>query len=125
MARTWTLASVLRPLFRRYAKRDRDAYAAALAATAPPKTGGPPGGSLLRALRTLKLRVTKWGYVVPLHELGQAFLWRDRGARRRGGRNVEPPRPVRVDDLSLAEELAADAQETVAEAFERWDREER
>jgi hypothetical protein len=123
----WSLAQVFRPVFRRFAKRDIDAYAQAVAATSPGKAGGLPGGSIIARLRALKPRIKRWGYVVPFHEVGQILWWRNKGASRWGGTNLQPPRPANVEagDEALAAELSVEIQEAAAKAFEAQDRAER
>lgn len=107
-----------RPIFRAHGKRDRDAYANAVSVAAVSSPGR--GGGIHREIRKLRVRVRRWGYVIPFSEIGQKLTWLLGGAlRARQGR--QRPRPVTYDDDAPADELVSDLVARAHELVSRYD----
>lgn len=107
----------LRPTFRKAGKEALQRFAADLraAGSARPRAhGGPAGGSLPAAASKLRVRIKRWGAVVPVHQLGQKLTWFVRGTYR------QPARPARleVDEKALAAEVEAELERQIG----AWDR---
>lgn len=106
-----------RPVFRALGKRDRDAYAEAVAGAAASSPGR--GGSIVAALRRLPVKVRRWGYVLPIATIGQKLTWLLRGT------TGQPARPATYDDEPPAQELAQALEARALEQLSRYDREAR
>lgn len=109
----YDLGKVMRPLFRATAKDEQERYAQAIEAAPPSVETFPTGGSLARAVRKLRPKITRWGYVMPYHLLGQKLTWFVRGTSH------QRPRPVVVHPRVDA--LAEQAQDAIVRAFAAWD----
>lgn len=132
----------LRRDFRTHGKETLAAYLAAVRASAssPPRVGGsgPAGGKIPAAIAKLRPRVKRYGYVLPMHLVGEelarangkpvsnpdrpAYMihtWWVRGANRTKSRQPgRGPRQVAVDDAGLAARLEASVQRQIS----AWDR---
>jgi hypothetical protein len=132
----------LRRDFRAHGKETLAAYVAAVraGASSPPRKfgSGPAGGKIPAAVAKLRPKVKRFGYVLPVHLVGEqlarlngrpvsdakrpAYMihtWWVRGASRPGSRQPgRGPRQVEVDDAVLAARLEASVQRQIS----AWDR---
>lgn len=109
-----------RPVFRRLARAELDAFANAIAALPRPKVGGRAGGSLFDEIRKMKPRLKRWGYVLPYWEFGQKLWWLIHGANR--ARSTQPARgPLPDRDAEFAQTLGDELEAKAASLFARAD----
>lgn len=133
-----SLVEPLKPVWRKFAQAEREAFAA--------KIGAGGGGSLVRAVRRAKISIRRWGYVIhyatitvkrrkgPVVKHGQTLTWYVRGTKKRyrktwRGRSLKkaattgaiPAHPAAssTDVDALAAEVARVAAATIA----AWDKE--
>lgn len=88
-----TLRSALRPIFRRFAQEEREAYAREVEGGQRVEgvrrgrrvawTEGGGAGSLGQQIRKAKIALRAWGYVVRYADLGQLLTWYVRGTGQR------------------------------------------
>jgi hypothetical protein len=96
-------------VFRAHARAELGRYADRL------KSYGPAGANLWAQVLALKPRIKFWGYVLPLHLVGQKLTWFVRGTSHQRARPVT----AEPDEDGLARDVEAAAAATI----DRWDRE--